>query len=139
MTAPHEQDPTGSEHEDDTTPVDVDHPARDALEQAGTHPLGAAAGALGGAMAGAVAGIAAGPVGSLAGAIGGAIAGGVLGSGATAGAPVGGPLVDEHEAPPAHRTDEAGPATPDGDDEAVRRRDAGLTADTAAGRARREN
>jgi phage tail tape-measure protein len=68
------------------------------VEQAGTHPLGTAAGAVGGAVAGAVAGIAAGPVGSLAGAIGGAIAGGALGSGATASTPVAGPSVEAPEA-----------------------------------------
>ena len=68
--------------------------ASDPVQQAGTHPLGTAAGAVGGAVAGAVAGIAAGPVGSLAGAVGGAIAGGVLGSGAT-GTPVAGPVVDD--------------------------------------------
>ena len=68
--------------------------ASDPVQQAGTHPLGTAAGAVGGAVAGAVVGIAAGPVGSLAGAVGGAIAGGVLGSGAT-GAPAAGPVVDD--------------------------------------------
>jgi phage tail tape-measure protein len=68
--------------------------ASDPLQQAGTHPLGTAAGAVGGAVAGAVAGIAAGPVGSLAGAVGGAIAGGVLGSGATGSEALEGPVVE---------------------------------------------
>lgn len=52
------------------------------IEQAGSHPLGTAAGAIGGAVIGTAVGIAAGPVGSLAGAVGGAVAGAVLGSGA---------------------------------------------------------
>ena len=67
-------------------------------QQAGTHPLGTAAGAVGGAVAGAVAGIAAGPVGSLAGAVGGAIAGGALGSGTVASPPVAGPSVESSDA-----------------------------------------
>lgn len=71
--------------------------ASEPLQQAGTHPLGTAAGALGGAAAGAIAGIAAGPVGSLAGAVGGGIAGGILGSGAVGAAPVAGPVVEEGE------------------------------------------
>ena len=65
----------------------------DALERAGTHPLGTAAGGIGGAIAGAVAGIAAGPVGSLAGAIGGAIAGTAIGTGSVATGPIEGPGV----------------------------------------------
>ena len=65
----------------------------DAIERAGTHPLGTAAGAVGGAIAGAAAGIAAGPVGSLAGAIGGAIAGSAIGSGAVGSGPIEGPGV----------------------------------------------
>jgi phage tail tape-measure protein len=73
-------------------------------QQAGTHPLGTAAGAVGGAVAGAVAGIAAGPVGSLAGAIGGAIAGGALGSGTVATPPVAGPSVEAPEASAAARS-----------------------------------
>lgn len=64
----------------------------DALQQAGTHPLGTATGAAGGAVAGAISGIAAGPVGSLAGAIAGAVAGGALGSG-SANPPATGPAV----------------------------------------------
>ena len=68
-------------------------PGDSALEQAGTHPLGVAAGALGGAMAGAVMGIAAGPVGSLAGAVAGGIAGAAMGSGQLSDAPVTGPNV----------------------------------------------
>jgi len=68
--------------------------ASDPVKQAGTHPLGTAAGAVGGAVAGAVAGIAAGPLGSLAGAVGGAVAGGVLGSGAAGSEPVNGPVLE---------------------------------------------
>jgi phage tail tape-measure protein len=69
-------------HQRDTQ--DEKDTAEKAVEQAGTHPLGAAVGAIGGAVAGAVAGIAAGPVGSLAGAVGGATLGAALGSGASA-------------------------------------------------------
>ena len=67
--------------------------ASDAVERAGTHPLGTAAGGIGGAIAGAVAGIAAGPVGSLAGAIGGAIAGTAVGTGSVSTGPLEGPGV----------------------------------------------
>jgi hypothetical protein len=72
-------------HQSDTR--DKKDTAEKAVEQAGTHPLGAAVGAIGGAVAGAVAGIAAGPVGSLAGAVVGGLAGAMLGSGQTASGP----------------------------------------------------